>query len=182
MVLQLKYECKDKDSVAIPGPPLVITLGRSIILNASIKRIKIIVTLTGKSVGQVMSLNICQPPAPSMRAASFCSVERLSNPAINTMNMNGIHCQASPIITAVLAPQGITSHEDSSKPNHVTIGANGPLLISVNILNRYAIPTGVIIIGIKNTVLKKLLPLIFLTHSNAKPSPTKNWTSTPIKT
>ena len=60
MVLQLKYECKDKDSVAIPGPPLVITLGRSIILKASIKRIKIIVTLTGKSVGQVMSLNISQ--------------------------------------------------------------------------------------------------------------------------
>ena len=51
---QLMKASKVNDSVAVPGPPPVITFGKSTILKASIIRIRIRVVLTGKMAGQVM--------------------------------------------------------------------------------------------------------------------------------
>ena len=44
--------------------------------------------------------------------------------------MNGIHCQASPIMTARRAPQGSTSQDVSVQPKYCQIGVNGPLVVS----------------------------------------------------
>ena len=46
-----------------------------------------------------------------------------------TMNIKGIHCHASPIITAIRAPHGITAQEASSYPNHMMIGEKGADMI-----------------------------------------------------
>ncbi len=67
---QAMNECSVSDSVARPGPPAVSTFGRSMILKASIRRIRTTVAATGAMAGQVMSWKICQLPAPSTRAAS----------------------------------------------------------------------------------------------------------------
>ena len=48
------------------------------------------------------------------------------------MNMNGIHCQASPIITAMRAPHAVAAQAKSPSPNHCQNGANGPLVVSVS--------------------------------------------------
>src|SRR3990170_5896271 len=105
-VRQEMNACSVSDSVAVPGPPLVSTLGRSMILKASISRMRITVEVTGRICGQETFQNICQRLAPSTMAASSSSVGTLSRAAIRTMNMNGVHCQMSPIMTAARAPQG----------------------------------------------------------------------------
>ena len=48
------------------------------------------------------------------------------------MNMNGIHCQASPIITAIRAPQAVAAQAKSPRPASCQNGANGPLVVSVS--------------------------------------------------
>ena len=50
---QLTKAWSVNDSVAVPGPPLVITLGRSTILKASIIRIRTRVLLTGRMPGTI---------------------------------------------------------------------------------------------------------------------------------
>ena len=51
------------------------------------------------------------------------------------MNMNGIHCQVSPIMTAIRAPQGSTTQESLAQPKYCQIGASGPLAVSVSMRN-----------------------------------------------
>ena len=48
------------------------------------------------------------------------------------MNMKGVHCQASPIITATRAPQAVAAQAKSPRPTHCQSGANGPLVVSVS--------------------------------------------------
>ena len=45
--------------------------------------------------------------------------------------MKGIHCQASPTMTAIRAPQAVAAQAKSVSPNHAHKGANGPLVVSV---------------------------------------------------
>src|SRR3972149_9900578 len=65
-VRQAMNACSVSDSVAVPGPPLVSTFGRSMILKASISRMRITVEVTGRICGQETFQNICQrlPPPP----------------------------------------------------------------------------------------------------------------------
>src|SRR5947209_12748683 len=70
-VRQAMKACSVSDSVAVPGPPLVSTLGRSMILNASIMRIRISVEVTGMSCGQEILQKSCHRLAPSTIAASI---------------------------------------------------------------------------------------------------------------
>ena len=42
--------------------------------------------------------------------------------------MNGIHCQASPIITAMRAPQAVAAQAKSASPKACQSGENGPLV------------------------------------------------------
>ena len=68
-------ECSVSDSVAVPGPPLVITCGKSTILKASIIRISTTVRLNGKIWGQVIRQKICQRLAPDFTSESYCSAD-----------------------------------------------------------------------------------------------------------
>ncbi len=54
----------------MPGPPDVMMLGRSTSLKASMILISITVAATGAICGQAISLNTCQPLAPSTWPAS----------------------------------------------------------------------------------------------------------------
>src|SRR5713226_9812287 len=144
---QIVYACSVSDSVAVPGPPFVSTLGRSTILNASISLISTTVEVAGSICGNVTPQKSCQRLAPSTTAASFSSTGRLSIEARRTMKMNGVHCQTSPIITASRDPHGLVTQDTSVSPKCAQSGYSGPLLVSVSMRNRYATPTGVIIIG-----------------------------------
>ena len=75
------------------------------ILNASISRMRTTVAAIGAIAGQVMSRKIWKPLAPSSRAASSWSRGWFSIAASSTMNMNGVHCQVSPISTMSRADQ-----------------------------------------------------------------------------
>ena len=96
--------------------------------------------------------------------------------------MNGVHCHVSPMITAARARTGVCVHEKSSNPSATHSGATGPCSVSVIMRNRNPMPTGVTIIGSRNTIRKKRFPRRFWVTSKARPSPSKNWTMTPTKT
>ena len=141
------------------------------ILNDSIIRMRITVALTGMIIGSVMLRKICQRPAPSTIAASSVSRSRPSRPASRTMYMNGIHCQTSPMITAIRAPHGSPRTAKSSMPAARKTGANGPPSVSVSIRNMYAMPTGVMVSGSRNTTRKNRWPGSRWMVSIASPRP-----------
>ena len=132
---QAMKECSVIDSVARPGPPPVSTFGRSMILNASISRISTTVAATGAIAGQVMSRKIWKPLAPSSRAASTWSRGWFSIAASSTMNMNGVHCQVSPISTISRADQASVAQDHSPRPKAAQSGANGPFCMSASMRN-----------------------------------------------
>ena len=70
------------------------------------------------------------------------------------MNMNGVHCQTSLMITAMRAPHGSPSNVKSDRPAARHKGVMGPRWVSVSMRNMYATPTGVIISGTRNTTRK----------------------------
>ena len=74
------------------------------------------------------------------------------------MNMNGVHCQVSPISTISLADQAWSAHDHAPRPSAALTGANGPFCMSASMRNMYATPTGVTISGMKKTTRKKPPP------------------------
>jgi hypothetical protein len=102
------------------------------ILKASIRRISTTVAAIGAIAGQVMSRKICQPPAPSIRAASTWSRGWFLTAASITMKMNGVHCQVSPAITMKRADQGSVDQAHSPRPSARLTGANGPFCMSAS--------------------------------------------------
>ena len=163
----------------MPGPPDVMILGRSTILNASIMRMSMTVAATGMICGQVISLNICQPLAPSTWPASIWSRGTFSSAASRITNTNGIHCQVSPIMMKTRAAHASAAHAKSSSPNHCHSSENGPLVVSAIIRKLYPTPIGVTMSGMKNTTRKNVLPRTGWAHNNASPSPIRNCTAQP---
>ena len=106
-VRQSKNAWRVIDSVAVPGPPFVRMFGRSTILNASIMRIRIDRRAHREDR---RDRDVAERPASGSRrrrwAASRTSWSWPSSAASRTMNMNGVHCQMSPIITASRASHG----------------------------------------------------------------------------
>ncbi len=49
--------------------------------------------------------------------------------------MNGVHCQASPMITAIRASHGSVTQVYWLRPRQPRQGSSGPLLVSVIIRN-----------------------------------------------
>src|SRR5437879_12072901 len=98
------------------------------------------------------------------------------------MEVHGVHGQIAPISTASRAPQGLVTHDTSVSPKRNQRVYRGPLLVSVSILKRYATPTGVIIIGSRNTTRKKRRPGICCTTRRARPSASRYWTDTSTET
>jgi hypothetical protein len=105
------------------------------ILKASMSRISTTVAATGRIAGKVTRRKICQRLAPSTMAASTVSMSWLSSAASRMMNMNGVHCQMSPTITAIRAPHGSLTQEKSPSPTAAQSGCSGPLPVSVSIRN-----------------------------------------------
>ena len=96
--------------------------------------------------------------------------------------MNGVHCQTSPIITAIRAPHGSLTHVKSCSPSASNTGTNGPFPVSVSIRNMYAMPTGVIVIGRRNTIRNRRRPARRWVTSSASPRPSRYWTPMPANT
>ena len=96
--------------------------------------------------------------------------------------MKGIHCQESPTMTKARAAHGSTAHAKSPSPNHCQTGANGPFPVSANMRKVKPMPTGVTIIGRKNTTRKNVRPRMGWEQRTASPSPIRNWMPQPTMT
>ena len=98
-------------------------------------RIKTTVAAIGAIAGQVMSRKIWKPLAPSSRAASSWSRGWFSIAASSTMNMNGVHCQVSPISTMRRADHACVAQDQTPRPSAALTGANGPFCMSASMRN-----------------------------------------------
>ncbi len=80
----------------------------------------------GSTSGNVMRQNVCHTPAPSTWEASYTSVGRVCRAANTSSTQNGVHCQASTMITEIIAAGLEPRNRNGSDP-----GANDcPMLLS----------------------------------------------------
>lgn len=102
--------------VASPGPPRVSRKITGNMLNVQMVDSRITVVETGRSPGRVMWRNRCQAVAPSISAASYCSLGMDCRPPSRATIMNGTPSHTLTAMTENFAQVGSLSHGIPSTP------------------------------------------------------------------
>ena len=142
------------------------------ILNDSIIRMRITVALTGMIIGSVMLRKICQRPAPSTSRGLF----GLEVASLETRQEDDVH-ERDPLPHVAdddrdaRAPRVAEDREVRHAGRREERARTGPPCVSVSIRNMYAMPTGVMVIGSRNTTRKNRWPASRWMVSIASPRP-----------
>ncbi|RPJ36881.1 MAG: hypothetical protein EHM27_14600 [Deltaproteobacteria bacterium] len=90
------------------------------------------------------------------------------------MNMNGVHCQISVMMTAGRASPGVPSQTIGSNPKRETMWLIKPKLASNRYRQSKPTTTGAIMMGMIKTVRRTTIPFIPFSRRNAIRSPKKS--------